>query len=79
MAEDDAAERARDEPDREGTERGQRAHERIGVRKEQPAEHERGCGAVEEEVVPLDGRADEAGQNHRADGAHAAGDFLGRR
>ena len=60
VAEDDAAERAGDEADGEGAERRQRADERIDVREEEAVEDERRGRAVEEEVVPLDGGADEA-------------------
>ena len=67
VAEHDAADRTRDEPDREGAERRQRADERVDVRKEQPVEDQRRGGAVQEEVVPLDRRADEAGQDDRPD------------
>ena len=56
VAEDDAAERPRDEADGEGAEREQRADQRIDAREEQLAEDQRGGGAVEEEVVPLDRR-----------------------
>jgi hypothetical protein len=63
VPEDDAAERACREADRVGTEREQGRVDRIGVGEEQRAEDERGRGAVEEEVVPLDGGADEAGED----------------
>ena len=49
MSEDRAAQRTRDEAHRKGPESRQRAHERIDVREEQPAEDERGGRAVEEE------------------------------
>src|SRR5207247_10900855 len=61
MAEDDAADRPRDEPHRVGRERGDGAGEGRKRRKKQLVEDERGGGTVEEEVVPLDGRPDEAG------------------
>ncbi|MEY9739305.1 hypothetical protein ABH985_007094 [Bradyrhizobium ottawaense] len=60
VPEHDAAERARDEAERIGRERQQRPHHGIEGRKEQLVEDQRRGGAVEEEVVPLDGRADQA-------------------
>src|SRR5512140_658514 len=59
VAEDDAPERPRDESDRERPVGAERSRERIERGKENAAEHERGRGSVEEEVVPLDGGADE--------------------
>ena len=55
-----------DEPDGERRERQQRPHERTLVREERVVEDEAGRRRVEEEVVPLDGGADEAGQQGRA-------------
>ena len=60
VAEDRGADRPRDEPDRVDAERLQRADQRIGVREVQLGEDQAGDGAVEEEVVPLDGGADGA-------------------
>ena len=48
----------------EGGERQERARQRIGGREEQWAEDEHHAGAVDEEVVPLDGRADHGGDCH---------------
>src|SRR5438309_10973652 len=61
MAEDDAPDRSRRETHGVGRERRHGAGERRERRKEQLVEDERGGGTVKEEVVPLDGRADEAG------------------
>ena len=63
MAEDDAAERAHDEADAERGEGDQRARARGGV-EEQVAEHQRGGRAVDEEVVPLERRADRGAGDH---------------
>jgi len=62
VAEDDPAERARREADAEGRERREGADRRVDLREEQVAEDQRRGGPVQEEVVPLDGGADEAGQ-----------------
>ena len=67
VAEDDAAQRSREKPDRKGAERRQRADQRIDGRKEEAIEHQRRRGAVEKEVVPFDRRADEAGEHDAAD------------
>ena len=69
MADDDAADRAGDEADGVRAEREQRADERIERRKEQLVEDQRGGRAVEEEVVPLDRRADEARERDEANRA----------
>lgn len=61
VAEDDPAERAGDETDREGREGGERADGGGGVGEEQRPEHEGGRGAVDVEVEPFDGGADEGG------------------
>jgi hypothetical protein len=66
MPDDDAANRTRDETDRVRAERRQRPCQRIERRKVQTIEHERCGGAIEEEVVPLDRGADEAGERHEA-------------
>ena len=60
VPEHDPADRPRREADRVGAERQQRADQRLRIREEQLAEHERGSRAVEEEVVPLDRGPDEA-------------------
>jgi hypothetical protein len=64
VAEHDATDGSGQEPHTEGGERQQRTDERAGVREEQLREDEGGGGAVDEEVVVLDGRADEAGRGH---------------
>ena len=46
----------------EAAERGHRRHRRTQVREEDGGEHQRGSGAVDEEVVELDRRADIAGK-----------------
>ncbi|CUI51816.1 Uncharacterised protein [Achromobacter xylosoxidans] len=61
VAEDDAAQRARQEAGRKGAERGHGADERIGRGEEDLAEHQGGGGGVDVEVIPLDGGADEGG------------------
>ncbi len=66
MAEDDAAERPRDEADGVGGEGEQGADQRVERGEEQLVEDEGGGGAVEEEVVPLDGGADQAGEDDAA-------------
>ena len=63
MAEEQAAERARQEADGEGGEGRQRADGGIVFREEQLAEHQRRRGAVDEEVVPLERRTD-GGRQH---------------
>ena len=68
MAEDNAAERPGNEADRIGGEGEQRADERVEAGEEQLVEDERGRRAVEEEIVPLDGRADHAGGHDAAEG-----------
>ena len=60
VAEHEAAERPGDEAERIGGERQQRADHRIERREEQLVEDQRGGGAVEKEVVPLDRGADQA-------------------
>ena len=54
------ADRPHDKPDRERRERQQRADQRTGVGEEHLVEHQAGRGGVEEEVVPLDGGAQQA-------------------
>ena len=67
MAEDEAADGPDDEADGEGGERQQRSHQRALIGEEGVVEDQAGRGRVQEEVVPLDGGADEAGQQCRAD------------
>jgi len=66
VPEDDAAQRPREEADRVGGKGRHRACQRVHVREEQLVEHQRRRRAVEEEVIPLDGGADETGQHHAA-------------
>ena len=63
VAEDHAAEGPGDEAERVGAEGEQRRGDRLGLGEEQRAEDEGGGRAVEEEVVPLDGGADQAGED----------------
>ena len=60
MPEHEAAERARNEAERVGAEREQGADHGIEGRKEQLVEDQRGGRAVQKEIVPLDGGADQA-------------------
>ena len=62
VPEDRGADRAGGEPDRVGRERLHRARVRARCGEEQVREDQRRRGVVEEEVVPLDGRADRARQ-----------------
>ena len=64
MSKDDPADGPSDEAQRIGREREHRTDERVELGKEQLVEDERGGRAVEEEIVPLDGRADEARHHH---------------
>ena len=66
MAEDDAAERPGEEPDGVRREGQQGADQRVERGEEQRVEHQRRGRAVEEEVVPLQRRPDEAGDDHLA-------------
>ena len=68
MAEHRAADRTRQESDRECAQCGEGADPRIDVGKEQPVEHQGGGGSVDQEVVPFDDGAEGAGEG---DGAHA--------
>ena len=61
-AEDDAADRAGDEPDRVGGEGQQGAGERVLAGEEQLREHQGGGSRVDREVVVLQGGAGEAGR-----------------
>ena len=62
VPEHDPADRPCGEADGVRAERQQRADQRLCLREEQVTEDQRRGGAVQKEVVPLDGRADEAGQ-----------------
>ena len=68
MADDDAADRPRDEADGVGAEGGKRARQRVERGEEQAVEDERRRRAVEEEVVPLDRGADQARDGDEPDG-----------
>lgn len=72
VSEDDAADGAGHISGGEGAERGDRAHGGVGAGEEQFAEDERGDGAVDEEVVELDGGAEQSGEG---DSAELAGAF----
>ena len=65
-----AAERQRDEPERERREGGEAAGELRDLREELRAEHDRGRRAVDEEVVALDGRADAGREPTRRASTH---------
>src|SRR5512133_1495563 len=69
VAEDDPAQGAGREADAVGGQGQQRARGRLHLGEEQLVEDQRGGGAVEEEVVPLDGGADEAGRHDLPDRA----------
>ena len=73
MAEDDAAQRARDEADGKGRERDSVPMSGSTFGKNSLVEDQRGRRAIEEEVVPLDRGADEAGEHHGADGRRVDG------
>jgi hypothetical protein len=60
VAEHEPAHRTGHEPDREGAERQQGPRDRIGRREEDRGQDDRRGDAVEEEVVPLHGRAEHA-------------------
>src|SRR5881227_1854942 len=61
MAKNHAPDRPGEESDGVGRKRRHHSRPRVERGEEELVEHQRGGGAVEEEVVPLDGRADEAG------------------
>ena len=65
VAANDGTERTRDETDEIRREREQGTREWIRLRKEYAGKHQRGRNAIEEEVVPLDGRPD-GRRNHGA-------------
>jgi hypothetical protein len=64
MAEDDAADGAREEAERIGHEGEQGPRERLELGEEDLVENQGSGGAVEEEIVPFYGRADQARHNH---------------
>ncbi|MPM78682.1 hypothetical protein SDC9_125693 [bioreactor metagenome] len=64
MAEDNTAEWPGQEPDAEGGERQQGAGECVGAGEEELREHQGGGRPEDEEVVVLDGGADEARHRH---------------
>ncbi len=66
MAEDRGADRPTDEADEVGAERCERAGQRIFVGEEELREDQPGGGAVDEEVVPFDRRADSGGDHRLA-------------
>jgi len=68
VPEDHSADGSREESHAERGERRKRACYRIEMRKEQLREHQCSGGAVQEEVVPLNGGADEAREGYAADG-----------
>jgi hypothetical protein len=73
-AEQDAAERAGEVAGGERAEARHRADERVELGEEDPVEHDRGRGRVEQEVVVLDHGADEARQHGTPElGAGAGG------
>jgi hypothetical protein len=74
MSEDRSAQGARQETDGVGAEGGYGAQRRIGQWKEQLVEDESGRRAVDQEIVPLDRRAD----GTRRDDARHLGRLIGR-
>ena len=58
MAEDRGADRPADKADEIGAEGKQRCRQRVLVGEIELAENQTGRRAIEEEIVPLDGRAD---------------------
>jgi hypothetical protein len=74
VAEDESADRAHQEADGEGGEGQHGAHEGALIGEERGVEDQTGRGGVEEEVVPLDGGAHQAGPQCRA---HLRAGFVG--
>jgi hypothetical protein len=72
VAEDQAADRPRHEPDRERGERGEGARQLGEGGEEQPAEYQRRRRPENEEVVPLDGSTDHAGERDSPNGLRGA-------
>ncbi len=68
VTEDRRTERTREEADRIGTEGCDGCERRIAGSEEHLVEHQRGCRAVDQEVVPLDGGADHTGPDDLAHG-----------
>ena len=68
MPEDDATERPREEPDRIRAKRSHRRRKRVELCEEQLPKHQRGRRPIKEEVIPLDGGADEARQDDATGG-----------
>ena len=66
VAEDQPAQRTRDEADREGGVGQHGRHQRVVRGEVQFVEHDAGDDAVQEEVVPLDGGADQRGGDDSA-------------
>ncbi|MCP9980537.1 hypothetical protein LUX32_25200 [Actinomadura madurae] len=64
VADERAADRSGDEADGEGRQRGEVAGQGRGAGEELRGEDERRREGVDEEVVPLDGRADQPGHGH---------------
>ena len=77
VTEDQSPDRAGEEPDGEGAERRELRGRPVEAVEEELVEDEARGGAVEEEVVPLDGGSDGRGDRHAARGG-AVG-HLGRR
>ncbi len=68
VTEDRRTERTREEADRIGTEGCDSCECRIAGSEEHLVEHQRGCRAVDQEVIPLDGGADHTGPDDLAHG-----------
>jgi hypothetical protein len=66
MAEDRCADRAADKADEVGAERRQGSGQRIFIGEVELPEDQSGRGAVDEEIVPLDRRADRRGDDRLA-------------
>jgi hypothetical protein len=77
VTEDDPAERPGGEPDPVGGQGQEGARGRVGLGEEELVEHQGGGGPVEEEVVPLDGGADEARRHHLPNGLSLGGGLAG--
>ena len=77
MSEDRSAQGTGEKADAVGSKRGDRAQRRIGQRKEQLVEDERAGRAVDEKIVPLDRRADDAGNDDALDFGRSLGRTFG--
>jgi len=64
MTEHQPAERPREKADAESGEGGESSDPRIELGKKQFVEHQRSGRAVDEEIVPLESRADRGCQHH---------------